>query len=213
MKTKATLSFTLISALLLMSGCASTSNYKKADSTSDSLEATAQIVNQSNLQAGVVTKELKSLLESPSQNIRPQFEKFDSAVSKLDTLTKDLYVRSTSIQSKGADYFTSWDEDLATIRNEDIRSRSAERRQTMAARFEEVRISYEKVKTELTLFVSNLKDIRTVLATDLTTDGLGSLKDTAEDSGERAKQLEKTLGHLEVEFRDLSASMSTTTHY
>jgi len=213
MKSKTTLALSLITAVVLMAGCASTRNYKKAEDTSHSLENTAQVIHQSNVQVGIVTSTLGSLVESPYQNIRPQFEKFDTEVAKLDSQAKDVYAQSSSIQKEGADYFKSWDEDIAIIKNADIRERSTERKQTMAERFEEVRINYEKAKGDLVLFLSDLKDIRTALASDLTSDGLKSVEDATEDSEDSAKQLQKTLGRLEVDFKDLSAAMSTTARY
>lgn len=213
MKSKTSFTLPCIVLVLLMAGCASTKNYKKAQDTSHSLKETAQVINESNAQSGVVTRALGSLVESPASDIKLQFKKFDSELTKLDSLANDVYAQSTAIQAEGDAYFRSWDEELATIKNEKIRSRSTERRKIMAERFEEVRISYEQAKGELTLFVYNLKDIRTALATDLTSDGLKSVEDVTEDSKDRARQLQKTLSRLEVDFKDLSASMSTAARY
>lgn len=193
-----------------MSGCASTRNYKKAENTSNSLETAALVISQCNAQVGVVTRTLSDLVESPSANLQPQFGKFDSGLTKLKGLAKDMNDQSASIQTEGTDYFKNWDEDLAKINNEDIRSRSTERKHIMAARFEKVRINYEQAKGELALFISNLTDVRTALASDLTVGGIGSIEDASEDSQYKAKQIHKTLIRLEEDFRDLSESMSTT---
>jgi len=213
MKPKTTLILPVLFIGLLIAGCASTKNYKQAEDTSHSLEKTAQVINKSNAQIGVVTRVLGSLVESPASDVKLQFKKFDSELTKLDSLASDVYAQSTTIQAEGNKYFRSWDEELATIKNEKIRSRSTERRKTMAGRFEEVRVSYETAKGEFSLFVFNLKDIRTALATDLTAEGLKSVNDVTVDSEDSARQLHKTLGRLEVDFKDLSASMSTAARY
>lgn len=200
----------LLTAALFLSGCASTRNYKKAENTSNSLETAAVVINQCNAQVGVVTQTLGKLVESPSANRQPQFEKFDSELTKLKSLAKDMNDQSTAIQTEGTEYFKSWDEDLAKIKNEDIRSRSTERKHIMAARFEKVRINYEQAKGEVATFLSNLTDIRTALASDLTAGGLDSIEDATEDSEYKAKQLKKILSRLQEDFKDLSASMSTT---
>lgn len=208
--TKFTLSF--LSAALLISGCASTRNYKKAENTSHSLETAALVIKKCNTQVAVVTTSLNGLVKSPSVNIQPQFEKFDSKLKKLKALAKDMNDQSASIQTEGKEYFKSWDEELAKINNEEIRSRSTERKHIMAVRFEKVRINYEQAKGEIARFISNLSDVRTVLASDLTGGGLNSIEDASEGSEDKAKQLHKTLSRLEEDFKDLSASMSTTTH-
>lgn len=211
MKTTTSLALSLITLSLLMSGCASNRNYKKAEHTSNSLENTAKVIHQSHLQVGVVTKTLGDLVESPKSNIQPQFVKFDAELTKLTSLATHMNEQSASIQTEGKDYFKSWDEDLTRINNEDIRSRSTERKHIMAASFEKVRINYEKAKGDLARFLSDLKDIRTALASDLTAGGLESVKETTEDSEYQAQQLQKVLKRMENDFQDLSASMSTTT--
>lgn len=193
-----------------MGGCASTRNYKKAEHTSNSLENSAKVIHQSNLQVGAVAKALGDLVDNPKSNIRAQFVKFDAELSKLTSLATRMNDQSASIQTEGNDYFKSWDEDLTKINNEDIRERSTARKHIMAASFEKVRINHEKTKSDLARFLSDLKDIRTALASDLTSGGLESVKEITEEAQYRARQLQRTLKHMEKDFRDLSASMSTT---
>lgn len=209
MKSKTILSFALISGILLMAGCATTKNYQKAEGISSSLEKTAQDINQSKVQVGIVTSTLSSLVQAPSNNIKSQFEKFDSELNKLDSLAEALYAQSVSIQVEGSNYFKSWQQDLATIKNEDIRTESTQRKLIMAERFETVRTNYEKAKVDLSFFLSNLKDIRTALSSDLRAEGIESVKGATRDSQAHAKQLQRTLGHLSVDYKELSTSMST----
>jgi murein L,D-transpeptidase YcbB/YkuD len=210
MKTKTILSLTLIPVVLFIAGCATTKNYQKAEGISQSLEKTAQVINETNVQVGIVTSTLGSLIQSSSNNIKPQFEKFDTELTKLNSLAEAMYAQSVAIQTEGNNYFKNWEQDLATIKNESIRTRSTQRKLIMAERFETVRTNYEKAKVDLSLYLSNLKDVRTALASDLRSEGLKSVQGATNDSQDHSKQLQRTLSRLSVDYNELSVSMSTT---
>jgi hypothetical protein len=59
--------------------------------------------------------------------------------------------------------------------------------------------------------MSDIKDIRTALSTDLTAGGLASVKGLASQANDAAKPLRESLIRLSAEFRKLGVSISTTT--
>ena len=194
-----------------MTGCASSTGYDKAADTSTSLEKTAQNIHKGNGQIDAVLFALSSLVDSPAADIKPQFEKFNSAVGKLESLSNDVNTQAAAMQTQGADYFRSWDVELAKIQNEDIRSRSADRKNAVAARFDKVRVSYVQTKAAFIPFMSDIKDIRTALATDLTADGLASVKSFAKKANKNAAPLHESLTDLEADFKALGVALSTAT--
>jgi outer membrane murein-binding lipoprotein Lpp len=211
MKLKHTLSASVAVAVLLMTGCASKTGYDKADHTSTSVEKTAQKIHRGNAQIDAVLFAMSSLVNSPATDIKPQFEKFDSSVEKLESLSNDVNEQAASMQVKGADYFRNWDMELAKIQNEDIRERSTDRKAAVAARFDRVRQSYVRTKAAFIPFMSDLKDIRTALATDLTAGGLASIKGTANKANSNVTPLRESLSELEADFKALGISLSSTT--
>ncbi len=204
-------SVSLASLVLLSGGCASNSYNTKAADTSSSLEKTAQDVRLGNGQIDAVLFALSGLVNSPAADLKPQFNKFTSAVEKLEDLAADISKQATSMQASGADYFRTWDEELAKINNEDIRSRSTDRKNAVAARFERVRVTYVQTKSAFIPFLSDLKDIRTALATDLTAGGLASVKTVANHAGDNVPPLRESLSNLESEFKSLGVSLSANT--
>jgi len=210
MKLNPLVSASIVAAVLLMAGCAST-GYEKAGDTSCTIEKTARNIHKGNGQIDSVLFSLSSLVNSPEADIKSQFEKFNTSVSKLEKLSNDVNAQSVAMQTQGADYFRTWDEELAKIQNEDIRSRSTDRKNAVAARFEKVRISYAQAKADFVPFMSDLKDIRTALATDLTAGGIASIKSVANKADDNAAPLRKSLTNLEQDFKDLGVSLSSTT--
>lgn len=200
----------IAAVVVLMAGCTST-GYKKAGDTSTAIEKTASNIHKGNGQIDAVLFSLSSLVNSPEADLKSQFSKFDSAVTKLDSLATDVNTQAAAMQSQGADYFRTWDGDMAKIQNEDIRARSNERKIAVAARFDAVRLSYVQTKAAFVPFMSDIKDIRTALATDLTAGGIDSIKSSANKAKSNVTPLRESLSSLEADFRALGVSMSTNT--
>lgn len=210
MKPNSLLSASLAAVVLLMAGCAST-GYDKAGHTSSTIEKTARSIHKGNGQIDSVLLALSSLVNSPEADLKAQFEKFNASVSKLEKLSDDVNAQSVAMQTQGTAYFRSWNEELAKIHNEDIRSRSTDRKNAVAARFEKVRISYARTKADFLPFMSDLKDIRTALSTDLTAGGIASIKSVANKADNNSGPLRTSLTNLEQDFKDLGVSLSATT--
>lgn len=211
MNLKFSLSVSLASLVLLAGGCASNGYNRKAADTSSSLQKAAHDVRLGNGQIDAALFALSGLVNSPDADLKPQFNKFTAAVEKLETLSADIGKQAADMQASGADYFRSWDEELAKINNEDIRYRSTSRKNAVAARFERVRVTYVQTKSAFVPFLSDLKDIRTALATDLTPGGIASVKTIANQAGDNVPPLRESLGNLEAEFKALGVALSANT--
>lgn len=200
----------LATSLLLFAGCAS-SGYQKAGKTSTSLQETAQGIDHALVPLDHVVATLADLVNNPNPDITPQFKKYSAAVTRLESLADDVRDHATAMRGQGAAYFKNWDLELAKIQNEDIHSRSLDRKNAVAAQFERVRISYAKTSTEFAPFMSDLKDIRTALATDLTAGGIASVKGLSGTANEKLLPLRESLIGLSSDFKSLGVAMSTAT--
>lgn len=196
-------------AIAVIAGCAST-GYEKADATSTSLQKAAQRIDQSNLQIDTVLTNLSALVNSPDENLKPQFAKFNTAMNHLESLAKNVRDDANDMQTEGAAYFSNWDEELAKINNENIRSRSADRKNAAAEQFDQVKAGYLHAKNDFTPFMSDLEDIRTALATDLTADGLNSIRSVVNKANTDAATLRLALNNLSADFKKLGVSLSAT---
>ncbi len=201
--------YALIASAVLVGGCAS-AGYDKAADTSISMRETANSISRGSAQVDATLATLTDLVNSPAENIKPQFQKFDDSVTKLASLSKEVGEDAADMEKQGSAYFKKWDEELAKINNEDIRSRSTERKTEVSERFSRVRVSYVRAKNAFTPLMSNLKDIRTALATDLTGAGLASIRSTANQAKADAGPLRDSLDALAADFRALGVSLSSS---
>ena len=200
----------LAAGLLLFAGCASP-GYERAGKTSTSLQETAQGIDHALLPLDNVVAMLADLVNNPNPDITPQFKKYSTAVSKLESLSDDVSSHATAMRSQGTAYFKNWDLELAKIQNEDIHSRSLDRKIVVAAQFERVRISYAQTSKEFAPFMSDLKDIRTALATDLTSGGIASVKGLSVKANEKVQPLRESLIGLSTDFKSLGVALSSAT--
>lgn len=200
----------LAGVLLLHAGCAS-SGYEKAGKTSTTLQETARGIDHSLMPLDKAVATLSDLVNNPHPDVTPQFKKYSEAVSKLESLADDVRTRATAMREQGAAYFKVWDQELAKIQNEDIHSRSMERKNAVAARFDKVRFSYTQASTEFAPFMADLKDIRRALATDLTSGGIASVKDLASKAHSKVPPLRASLIDLSTDFKSLGVSLSSKT--
>ena len=195
---------------VLIAGCV-TSGYEKAGNTSTSLREAAQGIDNTLGPLDTVVTALSDLVTNPGPDITPQFQKFSAAVSNLESLANEVSSREAAMREQGAAYFQKWDAELAKIQNDDIETRSLDRKNAVAARFERVRVSYAQTTADFAPFMSDLKDIRTALATDLTAGGLASVRGLASKANDKVLPLRESLIRLSTEFKNLGVSISTAT--
>lgn len=211
---KAPISITLAASLLLtlpmLVGCATQgATTQRAGNASTSLETAALSVARSNAQLETVLRSLSDLVNNPGVDLQAQYNTYNADVNQLDALATEVTASAAAMQEQGTAYFGQWDEDLAKIQNENIRTRSVDRRDNVTARFEEVRANYTQTKGDFAPFVSNLKDIRTALGTDLTAGGLASVRSLVTKADRDVIPLRNSLRRLEADFRNLGVSMSS----
>ncbi len=208
------LPLSVFAAVTVFAGGCSTSpssskNYNRAGKTSTSLQDTAVSIDKGEMQIDAVLVALSDLVNNPGSDLKPQFKQFEGSVDKLSSLAKDVREQAVAMQEKGAAYFQQWDADLATIQDEDIRSRSTERKNTVATRFDRVRSSYATTNAAFVPFMSRLTDVRTALTTDLTNGGLNSVRRAADQADIDAVPLREALRQLSSDFKVLGLSLSS----
>src|SRR5579864_9690115 len=99
---------TCVLTLVWMSGCASAS-YKKSNAASESLRRAAIDINLENRMIDVTMASLDDLINNSSGDLRPHFEKFNTALDDLVSASNRAEKSAARAKQKSADYFKSWD--------------------------------------------------------------------------------------------------------
>ena len=210
-KTKAimmTSNLALAAMLAALAGCAS-DNYQKGGDAAAGLTESANRIEQSKGKIDATLASLNSLVAASQGDLVPQFKKYSSAVSDLESSAKNVDSKVEDMRGSGNEYFKAWDEQLATIKNEDIKSRSAARKTEVQERFTNIKRTYVEAGDAFKPFMANLKDIQTALATDLTPGGITAIKGAAEKATKDSVPLKAAIDKLATEFKELGVAMSS----
>jgi chromosome segregation ATPase len=199
--------FILAASLGIFAGCASHS-YDKGAATATALQSSADQIAESSTKVNDTLAALNNLTFKSQGDLRDQFDAFSSSIKKLDTTTADLDVKIAEMQNKAQAYIDSWNSHMTNIQSEDLRQRSAQRKDEVDAKLKAVADSYQGVKNSFKPFMTDLKDIQTYLGTDLTAGGLASIKDVVSKTKTDAVPLRDSIKKLQSDCRDLSSALS-----
>ncbi len=178
-----------------------------ADTGSSITKASAQIdLGIQQLDATVAA--LHDLVDHPAPDLTTQRSAYEKSLSALEATANDVSATSAEMQAKGQAYFAQWDQQVATIQNEDIREQSTDRRKTIEASFTKVRKEYDESRGSFDAVLSDLRDIRTALRADLTLNGIDALKSTVKKVDKNANKTKDSLKDLSEQFRELGVDLS-----
>src|SRR5215471_6455800 len=128
-----------------LAGCSST-GYQKAGATSEALQVAANRITNGILQLNATLTALTNLVNNPQGNLAPSYKKYCDDVENLRSMAADVNNKAIAMQAKGRDYFSEWEDQLATIKNQDIRQVSADQLKDMMNKFQDVSNSYQEVR-------------------------------------------------------------------
>ena len=202
-----TANLALTATLTLLAGCAS-SSYNKGAATSTALSSTGAAVAQTSTGVTGVLGALNNLTFKSAGDLRVQYDAFVSASKTLDSSIVNLDSKVASLQATASDYINNWTNQTAMIQSEELRKRSAERKDEVSGKINDVEGSYQDMKNSLAPFTSDVKDIQTYLGTDLTAGGLATIKDIVSKTKVDAVPLRDSIKKLQGSFDSLSASLS-----
>jgi len=198
-----------VSLVAALAGCAS-ANYQKGAGTAAGLTASADKIAAGKGKIETTLAVLNDLVTSPQGDLVPKFKKYTSAVKDLQSTASEVKSKYEAMRDGGNDYFKAWDEQLAQIKNEDLKTRSAERKTEVMQKFADIKRSYTEASVAFTPFMNNLKDVETVLSTDLTTGGIESIKGIATQLNTSGSELMASVDKLATQFRELGVAMAAS---
>lgn len=192
-------------ALLTLVACQSAD---KGAATGTSITKAADQIELGMQQLDATVAALHDLVDNPAPDLGTQRKAYEKNLSSLESTAETVSKMASTMEAKGQAYFMEWDQQLASIQNEDIRERSAERRKAIEASFSKLKEDYGQVKNAFQPLLANLRDIRTALKADLTLPGIASLKPVVKKVDKENDSVKKELKELVERFRELGVDLS-----
>ena len=148
---------------------------------------------------------LNELVTQPAADAKPQFLKFSAALDRLNAAAAQAGGSVNRMWQKRSAYLETWDKEIATINDEEIRRVSQGRKTEVSNQFDSTARRYDDGQKQLQPLIRYLNDIRKALSTDLTREGLAAAQASVDRANEKAREVQNVLAQSAAELDTLSA--------
>jgi len=109
------------------------------------------------------------------------------------------------MKTTGAEYFSAWETSIAQISDVQLRQASTERRTKVMKDHDDLTVSLRDVGSQLEPFMTNLRDIKAFLGTDLSPTIVATATDMIQKSQADAQALKVKLAAVETTLQQFLA--------
>ena len=191
----------------MLCGCRTT-GYKQADKTGAGLaEYRAEVLN--------VKKAVDDTLRSMNQveatantNPRHAFDQFSKSVDNLDAAARKAKSRGDAIRAQGEAYFVNWQQQIAQVKNPEIKKLAEERKAKLWDAFQGIKRNAEPLRAKFDPWLSDLKDLQRYLSNDLTIEGVDAARKLFAKSKEDGAEVQKSMEALVTELNSIAAALT-----
>ncbi len=192
----------------LFAGCAITAGYKQADRTGagiadyrDEVVAVKQAVDQT-------LRSIDQIELTANTDPRKAFEKFSKDLAVLNSEAAKAERRGQEMREKGDAYFANWEQQLAELKNPQIRALAQQRRDKLWNAFNNIKSVAEPLKAQFDPWLSDVKDLQTYLNNDLTIEGVDAAKSQIAKTRSDGQQVVKSMDALIAELNSIAAAVT-----
>lgn len=162
----------VLSAAVVVSlwGCASPTGAQRLDTTNASISDIGSQLDQGATRLDNLLASIDAL--ESSENLDRAFRDFERAVDNLEQTAERVRSRRIAMEARAAEHVAQWRTESAQLTSDSAQEISAQRRQEFERSVATVSGKLAELRTQYDPFVSKLKDLRLVLANDLTRPGI-----------------------------------------
>jgi predicted nucleic acid-binding Zn-ribbon protein len=196
-----------LGAAWLLSGCKSP-GYKQADKTGEGIATFREEVVNGQKAIDATMAALSEVAASANTDPRKPYENYCKQVSNLESTAARIRKRAEDMRAKGKAYFDQWKEQLATVKNPEIQQLAKEREAKLSETFDNIKNVTEPLKAQFDPWMSDLKDLQTYLANDLTISGIDAAKNLFAKTQKEGMEVQSSMGKLITELNTLAATIT-----
>jgi len=121
---------------------------------------------------------LNELTAQKKGDLKPAYNTFCAEAAKTVEAAGVTATRHQWMAGEGRKYFSEWQNTVNTIANESLRKKAQKRLNSVQKSYDEVEESLKVAAGKFKPYLSDLNDIKTALATDVTAGGVKAIKGT-----------------------------------
>lgn len=152
---------------------------------------------------------LNALTKQAKGDLNPAYKTYCGEVAQTQAARDWTVSRIQSMNKNGGTYFQDWQNKVTEITNPALRKKSQKRLDAVKANYDKVLAALTQASEKFKPFLSDLSDIQKALATDVTADGVKSIKSTVKSANWNYQYVEKSIVTALKEMEKMAKSLST----
>jgi hypothetical protein len=198
-----------LAAGLFLAGCATQeTGYQQADRTSRRIADFRDQVVEIQRAVDGVTASLVGLVEAPGGDPRRPYRQFNRAVDRLEAADAKANKRADRMRAQGREFFSGWEQEVQSIRNDELRQAAEERRTQLDTEFRSISRVIVELRDVFRPWVKDVNDLRTVLGRDLTVSGMDRARGVVNQVQANAAKVQAALNALVSQLEAVEARMT-----
>ncbi len=185
----------------VLTGAAAENTFKQSAELGKRTAKTSSDVDKYVAQLDKTEEALSSVSQAQVRDLKKRYESFTKEVKSLEEAQKQVTSDIHDMKSKGAKYFSSWDESIAQISNPELKQASIRRRSEVMKDHDELAANLSDIGRELQPFMSNLRDLEAFLGADLSTANVSKAGDMIRKSQEDAQALREKIAPVQTQLK------------
>lgn len=166
---------------------------QRAKDTTSSMEDTQEeLMDAKGLIKNTMTA-LNSLVQEGSNTPRKQYKEFVKEMGNTKDQCEKVCESAKDMDAQSDNFFTTWEQDLVTFENPEIRNRSEERRTESLESYNKMTGTVQDAIKELESFLKDMDDIQKYLDIDLTPAGVSFISTQINKTKENATSVQKSI--------------------
>ncbi|MFO7874719.1 MAG: DUF2959 family protein [Bacteroidales bacterium] len=197
----------VITAVVGMTGCATTGMERSAKATTSMTEMDSNI-KLLLVQLDATGASLRELVKPDNSDSEKAFRLFTENASEMGQMEKSFTNHTDEMNASGKDYFEEWQKEGDKYKNPRIQQLSEQRRLELSRIYGEIATNSIGVKEGLNSYVSDLEEIQKYLSNDLTPKGIESIEPLAGEVAAKGSGLKYEIEDIQAAVNRANASMA-----
>lgn len=166
-------------------------------------------IRQTGNQLQLTIQSLTALAEQKTGDLKPTFAAFATNLAQTEADAKAAAERATAMAAAAKTYFDTWQNDINTISNPDLKARAVKRMTNAQKNYDKLTAAVKATAEQYKPLLSDLQDIKVTLASDLTADGIKAVKGIASRAARRMQSLHAETNDLLEIIAEIRASIES----
>ncbi|QOV89305.1 DUF2959 family protein [Humisphaera borealis] len=196
----------VMSLAVLATGCGSSGQAKEKEAAVEGIVDVTKGLEKGQATCDKVVASIDQL--QAGGDLNAAFKNYTATVAEVEAAGKGVASRRESMKNNREAYIAKWQKDLESIQNPDVRAALAERKQKVAADFDQIGRSSDALRDAYTPLLKDLQEIQKGLALDVNPAGVTAMKKPLDRAKAEATTLKAKIATLQGELTAIAGSMS-----